>query len=122
VLSDVVGDRSQKSADLLVKRTAQRPKAVPLFIAYGLKFYEIASLKRYGKAAKLSTCWQKRTIAMFQEKILIPKWHPDKTTTSSRKTNGFSKKVDPLDRQMNLYFANFNFCQKHRSLGYKDEN
>jgi IS1 family transposase len=40
----------------------------------------------------------------------------------SRKTIGFSKKDEALDQQMTLYFANFNFCRKHRSLGYKDEN
>lgn len=40
----------------------------------------------------------------------------------SRKTIGFSKEEEPLDRQMTLYFANFNFCRKHRSLRYRDEN
>jgi IS1 family transposase len=34
----------------------------------------------------------------------------------SRKTIGFSKKVDGLRKQMNLYFANYNFCRRHRSL------
>jgi hypothetical protein len=40
----------------------------------------------------------------------------------SRKTIGFSKKAVELDHQMTLYFANFNYCRKHRSLKYKDEN
>ena len=40
----------------------------------------------------------------------------------SRKTIGFSKREDELDCQMTLYFANFNFCRKHRSLKYKDES
>jgi len=39
----------------------------------------------------------------------------------SRKTIGFSKKKEELDRQMILYFANFNYCRKHRALKYKDE-
>jgi IS1 family transposase len=40
----------------------------------------------------------------------------------SRKTIGFSKKEEALNFQMTLYFAYFNFCRKHRSLDYKDEN
>ncbi len=40
----------------------------------------------------------------------------------SRKTIGFSKKEEALDCQMTLHFANFNFCRKHRSLDYEDEN
>lgn len=47
VLSHVVGERSQKSADRLVKRTAQRLKGLPLFVTDGLKFYKIALLKQY---------------------------------------------------------------------------
>jgi IS1 transposase len=34
----------------------------------------------------------------------------------SRKTIGFSKKIDDLRKQMNLYFANNNFCRGYRSL------
>jgi IS1 family transposase len=34
----------------------------------------------------------------------------------SRKTIGFSKKIEWLKRQMNLYFANYNFCRGHRAL------
>lgn len=34
----------------------------------------------------------------------------------SRKTIGFSKKIEGLRQQMNLYFANYNFCRGHRSL------
>ncbi len=49
VLSHVVGERSQKSADRLVKRTARCLKALPLFVTDGLKFYKIALLKQYGR-------------------------------------------------------------------------
>jgi len=49
VLSHVVGERSQRSADGLVKRTAQCLKSLPLFVTDGLKFYKIALLKQYGK-------------------------------------------------------------------------
>jgi IS1 family transposase len=40
----------------------------------------------------------------------------------SRKTIGFSKKTAELDHQMTLYFANFNYCRKHRSLKYNDDH
>jgi len=34
----------------------------------------------------------------------------------SRKTIGFSKKIEGLRKQMNLYFAKYNFCRCHGSL------
>jgi IS1 family transposase len=38
----------------------------------------------------------------------------------SRKTIGFSKKIEKLRKQMNLYFANYNFCRAHRALKQLD--
>ena len=38
----------------------------------------------------------------------------------SRKTIGFSKKIEALKKQMNLYFANYNFCRGHSSLRQPD--
>jgi IS1 family transposase len=38
----------------------------------------------------------------------------------SRKTIGFSKKIENLEAQMILYFSNFNFCRAHRSLKHHD--
>ena len=49
VISHVVGERSQRSADKLVKRTAKCLKDLPLFITDGLKFYKIALLNQYGQ-------------------------------------------------------------------------
>ncbi len=40
----------------------------------------------------------------------------------SRKTIGFSKKLNWLDKQMFLYFGNFNFCRGHGSLKHRDNN
>ena len=34
----------------------------------------------------------------------------------SRKTIGFSKKIEGLKKEMNLYFANYNFCRRHGYL------
>ena len=49
MISHVIGDRSQKSADKLVEKTAQRLKSLPLFVTDGLNFYKNSLLKQYGK-------------------------------------------------------------------------
>jgi IS1 family transposase len=164
VLSHVVGERSQRSADGLVKRTAQCLKSLPLFVTDGLKFYKIALLKQYGKLQsfartrkrgrprrprfipdellKYAQIIKQRAggILMKVEKRVIfgQEIDPKAVSTSyierqnltcrqdnnriSRKTIGFSKENEPLDQQLTLYFAKFNFCRKHRSLRYTDEN
>lgn len=164
VLSHVVGERSQKSADRLVKRTAQCLKGMPLFVTDGLKFYRIALLKQYGRLKSFARtgkrgrprlsrlmsdellkyaqiikqragCVLKRVKkkAIFGEDIdpkMISTSHIERHNLTcrqdnnriSRKTIGFSKEEKPLDQQMILYFAKFNFCRKHRALSYKDEN
>jgi len=164
VLSHVVGERSQESADRLVKRTAQCLKLLPLFVTDGLKFYKNALLKQYGKLKSFERTGKRgrpRLSRLIPDKLLkyaqIIKQRtgsvltgvekrvifgedidPKMISTSyierqnltcrqdnnriSRKTIGFSKKEEALDCQMTLYFADFNFCRKHRSLGYKDEN
>jgi IS1 family transposase len=164
VLSHVVGERSQRSADGLVKRTAQCLKSLPLFVTDGLKFYKIALLKQYGKLQSFArTCKRGRPrrprfipdellkyaqiikqraggVLMKVEKRVIfgQEIDPKAVSTSyierqnltcrqdnnriSRKTIGFSKENEPLDQQLTLYFAKFNFCRKHRSLRYTDEN
>jgi IS1 family transposase len=164
VLSHIVGERSQRSADRLVKRTAQCLKVLPLFVTDGLKFYKIALLRQYGKlqsfartgkrgrprlprlisdqllkyaqiikqrAGHILTRVKKRVIfgENIDPKMISTSYIERQNLTCrqdnnriSRRTIGFSKKEDALDCQMTLYFANFNFCRKHRSLGYKDEN
>jgi IS1 family transposase len=164
VLSHVVGERSQKSADRLVNRTAQCLKAMPLFVTDGLKFYKIALLKQYGKLQSFGRTGKRgrprlprsipdellkyaqvikqragSVLIRVEKRVIFGKnIDPKMVSTSyierqnltcrqdnnriSRKTIGFSKEEEPLDQQMTLYFANFNFCRKHRSLGYKDEN
>ena len=164
VLSHVVGERSQKSADRLVKRTAQCLKALPLFITDGLKFYKIALLKQYGKLQSFIQTGKRgrprhprlipdellkyaqiikqrtgRVLTGVEKRVIFGEdIDPKMISTSyierqnltcrqdnnriSRKTIGFSKKEEALDCQMTLYFANFNFCRKHRSLSCKDEN
>lgn len=164
VLSHVVGERSQKSADRLVKRTAQCLKGMPLFVTDGLKFYRIALLKQYGRLKSFARTGKRgrprlsrlmsdellkyaqiikqragRVLKRVKKKAIFGKdIDPKMISTSyierhnltcrqdnnriSRKTIGFSKEEKPLDQQMILYFAKFNFCRKHRALSYKDEN
>ena len=163
VISHVVGERSQKSADKLVERTAKCLKAWPLFVTDGLKFYKIALLKQYGKlqsfvrtgkrgrprrsrlisgellqyaqiikqrVGQVLTKVEKRVIfgENIDPKMISTSYIERQNLTCrqdnnriSRKTIGFSKKEEELDRQMSLYFANFNYCRKHRALKYKDE-
>ena len=164
MLSHVVGERSQKSADRRVKRTTQCLKGMPLFVTDGLKFYKIALLKQYrklksfartgkrgrprrprlipGELLKYAQIIKQRAGSVLKrvEKRLIfgENIDPKMIVTGyierqnlacrqdnnriSRKTIGFSKEEEPLDQQMALYFAKFNFCRKHRALSYKDEN
>jgi IS1 family transposase len=164
VLSHVVGERSQRSAGRLVKRTARCLKSLPLFVTDGLKFYKSALLKQYGKLQSFARTGKRgrpRRSRLIPDELLkyakIIKQRagsvltkvekrvifgqdidPKAVSTSyierhnltcrqdnnriSRKTIGFSKKGEPLDQQLTLYFAKFNFCRRHRALGYKDEN
>lgn len=163
VLSHIVGDRSQESADKLVERMAKCLKALPLFVTDGLKFYKIALLKQYGKlqsfartgkkgrprrsrliagellqyaqivkqrAGQVLTKVEKRVIfgEVIDPRMISTSYIERQNLTCrqdnnriSRKTIGFSKKEEELDRQMILYFAHFNYCRKHRALKYKDE-
>ena len=164
VLSHVVGERSQKSADRLIKRTAQCLKVLPLFVTDGLKFYKIALLRQYGKLQSFAQTGKRgrpklsriisdellkyaqiikqragRVLTKVEKRVIFGEnIDPKMISTSyierqnltcrqdnnriSRKTIGFSKKEEELDCQMTLYFANFNFCRKHRSLNYIDES
>lgn len=164
VLSNVVGERSQKSADRLVERTAKCLKSLPLYVTDGLKFYKIALLKQYGKSQTFARTGKRgrpklsrliandllkyaqiikqrvgRVLIKVEKRVIFGEnINPKMISTSyierqnltcrqdnnriSRKTIGFSKKEEELHRQMCLYFANFNYCRKHRALKYKDEH
>jgi len=163
VLSHVVGERSQKIADQLVKNTVKRLKSIPLFATDGLKLYTIALRKQYGKLKQFAPTGKRgrprsprlivdellkyaqvikmraegRLKKVFNRIIFGENIDPKMISTSyierlnltcrqdnnriSRKTIGFSKKTEELDHQMTLYFANFNYCRKHRSLKYRDD-
>ena len=103
-----------------------RPRNPRLIVDELLKYAQVIKMRAEGRLKKVF----KRII--FDENI-----DPKMVSTSyierlnltcrqdnnriSRKTIGFSKKTEELDHQMTLYFANFNYCRKHRSLKYKDD-
>jgi IS1 family transposase len=103
-----------------------RPRSPRLIVDELLKYAQVIKMRAEGRLKKVF----KRII--FGENI-----DPKMISTSyierhnltcrqdnnriSRKTIGFSKKTEELDHQMTLYFANFNYCRKHRSLKYKDD-
>lgn len=164
VLSHVIGERSQKSADDLVANTAKKLRSIPLYVTDGLKLYTTALRKQYGKLIRFAPTGKRgrprnpklivsdllkyaqvikigvkgRLDKVIKRIIFGKDINPKAISTSyierqnltcrqdnnrlSRKTIGFSKKTEELDNQMTLYFANFNYCRKHRSLDFEDEN
>lgn len=164
VLSHVIGERSQKSADDLVANTAKKLRSIPLYVTDGLKLYKTALQKQYGKLIRFAPTGKRgrprnpklivsdllkyaqvikirakgRLDKVIKRIIFGKDINPKMISTSyierqnltcrqdnnriSRKTIGFSKKTEELDNQMTLYLANFNYCRRHRSLDFEDEN
>lgn len=103
-----------------------RPRNPRLIVDELLKYAQVIKMRAEGRLKKvfkriifgknidpkmISTCYIERlNLTCRQDNNRI-----------SRKTIGFSKKTEGLDHQMTLYFANFNYCRKHRSLKYKDD-
>lgn len=54
MLSHVIGERSQKSADDLVANTAKKLQSIPLYVIDGLKLYTTALRKQYGKLIRFA--------------------------------------------------------------------
>ena len=101
VLSHVVGGRSQKSANRLIKRTAQCLKALPLFVTDGLKFYKIALLNQYGKLQSSPQTGKRgrpRLPKLVSDKLLkyaqIIKLRADRVLTKVEKRVIFGENID----------------------------
>jgi IS1 family transposase len=103
-----------------------RPRSPRLIVDELLKYAQVIKIRAEGRLKKVF----KRII--FGENIdpkMISTSYIERLNLTcrqdnnriSRKTIGFSKKTEELDHQMTLYFANFNYCRKHRSLKYKDD-
>jgi len=103
-----------------------RPRSPKLIVNELLNYAQVIKMREGGKlkkvvkriifgdgvdSKKISTSYIERQNLTFRQD----------NNRISRKTIGFSKKDVELDHQMTLYFANFNYCRKHRSLKYKDD-
>jgi len=98
-----------------------RPRKDRLVPDENLKYARIIKIKQGGrlKAIVKKTVFGKDIDAEVISTSLIERLNltlRQDNNRISRKTIGFSKKIDGLRKQMNLYFANYNFCRGHRSL------
>jgi IS1 family transposase len=98
-----------------------RPRKDRLFIDEKLRYAQIIKIRQGGQLRKVI---KKRIFGNDIDEKLISTSLIERLNLTlrqdnnriSRKTIGFSKKVKGLRDQMNLYFANYNFCRGHRSL------
>jgi IS1 family transposase len=137
VISHVVGQRSQKSADRLVKRTAKCLKDLPLFITDGLKFYTTALLKQYGQPqsfVRTAKRGRPRLPTLIPDKLLkyaqIIKQRAGRVLTKVEKRVIFGENIDPqmistsyIERQ-NLTCRQDNNRISRKTIGFskkKDE-
>ena len=49
VIAQVIGERNQNTANMIIAETAKRLATMPLYVTDGLKFYIQALLEQYGK-------------------------------------------------------------------------
>jgi len=98
-----------------------RPRKDRLFPDEKLRYAQVIKVRQEGRLKEVV----RRTIfGEAVEKKLISTSLIERLNLSmrqennriSRKTIGFSKKIEGLKKQMNLYFANYNFCRRHGSL------
>jgi IS1 family transposase len=103
-----------------------RPRGPRLIIDELLKYAQVIKMRAEGRLKKVI----KRIIfgENIDPKMISTNYIERQNLTCrqdnnriSRKTIGFSKKDVELDHQMTLYFANFNYCRRHRSLNYRDD-
>jgi IS1 family transposase len=135
VISHVVGQRSQKSADRLVKRTAKCLKDLPLFITDGLKFYTIALLKQYGQLqsfVRTAKRGRPRLPRLIPDKLLkyaqIIKQRAGSVLTKVEKRVIFGENIDPqmistsyIERQ-NLTCRQDNNRISRKTIGFSKKN
>jgi IS1 family transposase len=102
VLSHVVGERSQESADRLVIGTARCLKDLPLFVTDGLKFYKIALLRQYSKLKSFARTGKRgrpRLSRLIPDELLkyaqIIKHRAGSVLTGVEKRVIFGENIDP---------------------------
>lgn len=100
----------------------RKPKVVPhkaLRYAKVIKQRENGRLKKVNKRCVFGKKVKPQSISTSLIERLNLTLRQDNNRLS-RKTIGFSKKIEKLDASMILYFANFNFCRAHGSLKHRD--
>jgi IS1 family transposase len=98
-----------------------RPRKDRLVPDENLKYAQLIKIKQGGRLKEIikKTVFGKDIEAELISTSLIERLNltlRQDNNRISRKTIGFSKKIDGLRKQMNLYFTNYNFCRGHRSL------
>lgn len=98
-----------------------RPRKDRLFPDEKLEYAQVIKIRQDGRLKKVikKTIFGKHIDAKLISTSLIERLNltlRQDNNRISRKTIGFSKKIEGLRKLMNLYFANYNFCRGHRSL------
>ena len=101
----------------------KNPKVIPvkdLNYAQVVKVREEGRVKKIDKKAVFGGHIEKNQISTSLLERQNLTFRQDNNRIS-RKTIGFSKKVEWLTRHMRLYCTHFNFCREHGGLVYEDE-
>jgi hypothetical protein len=104
-----------------------RPRKDRLVPDVNLKYAQVIKIRLDGRLKKVvkKTVFGKDIETKLISTSLIERLNlslRQENNRISRKTIGFSKKVEGLRKQMNLYFANYNFCRRHGSLKQSNYN
>jgi IS1 family transposase len=102
VLSHVIGERSQKTADQLVENTAKRLRSMPLFVTDGLRLYTTALRKQYGKLQQFAPTGKRgrpRSLKLIADNLLkyaqVIKMRVNGRLNKVVKRIVFGKDIDP---------------------------
>jgi len=98
-----------------------RPRRDRLVPDVNLKYAQVIKIRQNGRLKEVvkKTIFGKDIETKLISTSLIERLNlslRQENNRISRKTIGFSKKVEGLRKQMNLYFANYNFCRRHGTL------
>lgn len=103
-----------------------RPKKPKLVPAKDLRYAQVIKNKKGGRLQKIA---KKIIFGKYIEESEISTSLLERQNLTfrqdnnrvSRKTIGFSKKIECLINHMKLYCTHFNFCREHGGLEYQDE-
>jgi IS1 family transposase len=103
---------------------AGRPRMPAIVPPPGLRYAQVMKHQRNGHLL----CVERRVIFGEVDSLEVTTSHVERCNLTmrqenrrlARKTLAFSRREEPLDDQMCLFFAYFNFCRSHLSLRDKD--